>query len=67
MPIKQTLIAMLRCVFDQSSRDFANIGQSIDFLQTFPALAEQLYKNQPPFNAPNVWKWVVSDRSLEQR
>ncbi|ETN39526.1 1-pyrroline-5-carboxylate dehydrogenase [Cyphellophora europaea CBS 101466] len=30
-------------------------AESIDFLQTFPALAEQLYKNQPPFNAPNVW------------
>jgi len=30
--------------------------QSIDFLKTFPALAAQLYKAQPPFNAPGVWK-----------
>ncbi|KPI39018.1 putative delta-1-pyrroline-5-carboxylate dehydrogenase [Cyphellophora attinorum] len=30
-------------------------AESIDFLQTFPALAKQLYDNQPLFNAPNVW------------
>jgi 1-pyrroline-5-carboxylate dehydrogenase len=31
-------------------------SKTIDFLKMFPALAETLYKNQPPFNAPNVWK-----------
>uniref|UniRef100_A0A8H7K1Z4 Multifunctional fusion protein n=1 Tax=Bionectria ochroleuca TaxID=29856 RepID=A0A8H7K1Z4_BIOOC len=30
-------------------------AETIDFLKTFPALADQLYKNQPPINAPNVW------------
>ncbi|CAG9982990.1 unnamed protein product [Clonostachys byssicola] len=30
-------------------------AESIDFLTIFPTLAEGLYKNQPPFNAPGVW------------
>jgi 1-pyrroline-5-carboxylate dehydrogenase len=37
-------------------RHSANVqAKSIDFLKTFPTLAEQLYKSQPPFNAPGVW------------
>ncbi|OAL52231.1 1-pyrroline-5-carboxylate dehydrogenase [Pyrenochaeta sp. DS3sAY3a] len=35
--------------------DIDCIAESIDFLKTFPALAEQLYKTQPPFNTPGVW------------
>ncbi|KAL1957364.1 hypothetical protein VTO42DRAFT_6044 [Malbranchea cinnamomea] len=35
--------------------DIDCIAESIDFLKTFPSLAEQLYKVQPPFNAPGVW------------
>jgi 1-pyrroline-5-carboxylate dehydrogenase len=34
---------------------YADQAQSIDFLKTFPTLAEQLYKAQPPFNSPGVW------------
>ncbi|KAI8682402.1 Multifunctional fusion protein [Fusarium sp. Ph1] len=37
----------------QASIDCA--AESIDFLTMFPSLAEKLYQNQPPFNAPDVW------------
>ncbi|KAI6081275.1 Aldehyde/histidinol dehydrogenase [Hypoxylon rubiginosum] len=35
--------------------DIDCVAESIDFLRFFPALAEGLYKNQPPINAANVW------------
>ncbi|KAH7024771.1 1-pyrroline-5-carboxylate dehydrogenase [Microdochium trichocladiopsis] len=35
--------------------DIDCVAESIDFLKTFPALAEGLYQNQPPFNASGVW------------
>jgi hypothetical protein len=30
----------------------------------FPSLAEKLYQNQPPFNAPDVWKYVINTYSI---
>lgn len=36
---------------------FAKLSKSIDFLKTFANLAEELYKSQPPFNTPGVWKY----------
>ncbi|KAK5172377.1 uncharacterized protein LTR77_004016 [Saxophila tyrrhenica] len=35
--------------------DIDCIAESIDFLRTFPTLAERMYQEQPPFNAPGVW------------
>ncbi|KAJ4252016.1 hypothetical protein NW762_011317 [Fusarium torreyae] len=35
--------------------DIDCVAESIDFLKTFPSIAEQLYHNQPPFNAAGVW------------
>ncbi|KAI1378850.1 Aldehyde/histidinol dehydrogenase [Hypoxylon crocopeplum] len=35
--------------------DIDCVAESVDFLKFFPALAEGLYKNQPPINAVNVW------------
>ncbi|KAK5938676.1 hypothetical protein PMZ80_008867 [Knufia obscura] len=35
--------------------DIDCVAESIDFLKTFPALAADMYKNQPPFNAPGIW------------
>lgn len=30
----------------------------------FPSLAEKLYQTQPPFNAPDVWKYVINPYSI---
>lgn len=35
--------------------DIDCIAESIDFLKMFPVLTEQLYHQQPPFNAADVW------------
>ncbi|THV90332.1 delta-1-pyrroline-5-carboxylate dehydrogenase 1, partial [Aureobasidium pullulans] len=45
--------------------DIDCVAESIDFLKTFPALAEELYKGQPPFNMPGVWNSRSEQRPID--